>query len=76
MPEEKNVPPRQQQAERQQAGGEEDLRREVRDLKNALASLRATVPTSLIPLHGAGPGEDIDETWSLAEQEEARAADR
>ena len=62
-------PPQQQQ----QGGDTSQLQQEVRDLKNALASLRATVPSSLLPLHGGGPGEEVAETWSQAEQEAARA---
>jgi hypothetical protein len=30
---------------------------------------RAGMPLSLIPEHGAGPGMDVNETWSQAEQE-------
>lgn len=52
-----------------------DLAAELSQLRAEVKSLRATLPTSLIPLHGAGPGTDVDDTWSLAEQEEARAAE-
>lgn len=55
---------------------DDDLAARVRDLENALAAARATSPLGLIPLHGAGPGEEIAETWSLAEQEAALADER
>jgi hypothetical protein len=49
------------------------LEARVRDLEAALKASRAAIPTSLIPDHGAGYGDEIAETWSQAEQEEARA---
>jgi hypothetical protein len=52
-----------------------DLEAEISRLRAEVKSMRATLPTSLIPLHGAGPGTDIDDTWCLAEQEAARAAE-
>ena len=50
-----------------------ELAAKVRDLENALAATRAGIPLSLIPEHGAGPGTEISDTWSQAEQEAARA---
>jgi hypothetical protein len=52
---------------------QENLAAQVRDLQNALAAMRATVPLSLVPEHGGGVGDAIAETWSLAEQEAARS---
>lgn len=45
----------------------------IRDLENALAASRANQSTGLTPFHGAGPGTDINETWSQYEQEQAAA---
>ena len=53
----------------------EELAARVRDLENSLAATRAGMPLSLIPEHGAGPGMEVAETWSAAEQEAAKAAD-
>jgi hypothetical protein len=50
-----------------------NLEQQVRELQQALEAMRATVPTTLIPEHGAGPGMQINPTWSQAEQEVARA---
>jgi hypothetical protein len=73
MADEKTQPPRQpNQGNPQQGSGDDSLRQEVRDLRNALASMRATLPVSLLPEHSAGPGQEIADTWSLAEQEEAQ----
>jgi hypothetical protein len=49
------------------------LEARVRDLEAALKASRAALPVSLVPEHGAGYGDEVAETWSLAEQEEARA---
>jgi hypothetical protein len=50
-----------------------ELAAEVRDLRNALAASRAAMPLSTTPLHGAGPADEVAETWSQAEQEAAKA---
>lgn len=50
-----------------------DIEAELSKLRAEVKSMRAALPTSLIPLHGAGPGTDVDDTWCLAEQEAARA---
>lgn len=47
----------------------EDLAARLRDVENQLAATRAGMPLSLIPSHGAGPGEEVAETWSQLEQE-------
>lgn len=47
-----------------------ELARQLRDVQNQLAVTRAGMPLSLIPEHGAGPGMEVNETWSQAEQEE------
>lgn len=52
---------------------EEDLSARVSQLESALKAQRAAMPQSLIPEHGAGYGDEVEETWSLADQEEARA---
>lgn len=51
----------------------EDLAKRVRDLENTLAATRAGMPLSTIPVNGAGPGNEVAETWSQADQEAARA---
>lgn len=43
----------------------------ISQLEAALAASKAALPLSLIPEHGAGPGMEVNETWSQAEQEEA-----
>jgi hypothetical protein len=48
-----------------------ELAARIRDLENTLAATRAGLPLSLLPVHGAGPGSEVAETWSQAEQEEA-----
>jgi hypothetical protein len=45
----------------------------IADLEAALAQSRANTPLGTIPDHGAGPGQEIAETWSQAEQEDAQA---
>lgn len=65
MPEEKLTAPKQDAKT-----GDEALTERVRQLEAALASSRAALPLSLIPEHGAGPGMEVRETWSQAEQEE------
>jgi hypothetical protein len=45
----------------------------IADLELQLAQTRAGTPGGTIPEHGAGFGNDVEETWSQAEQEEARA---
>ena len=42
-------------------------------LEAQLAASRAAAPLNPIPEHGAGPGTEIHETWSLGDQEAARA---
>lgn len=49
------------------------LAKKIRDLENALAASRAASPLTLIPEHGAGKGDEIAETWSQYDQEQARA---
>lgn len=46
-----------------------DLAARLRDVEHQLATTRAGLPLSLIPEHGAGPGMEVNETWSQAEQE-------
>lgn len=48
-----------------------DLASRIRDLENTLAQTRAGIPINLIPNNGAGKGDNVAPTWSLAEQEEA-----
>lgn len=45
----------------------------IADLEAALAASRGAAPLNPIPEHGAGTGTDVAETWSLYEQEQARA---
>jgi hypothetical protein len=50
----------------------EALAARIRDLENTLAATKAGIPTNLIPEHGAGPGTEVNETWSAYEQELAQ----
>lgn len=45
----------------------------IADLELQLATTRAGLPLGTIPDHGAGIGQDIDETWSQHDQERAHA---
>lgn len=54
---------------------QEDLSARVQHLEAALAASRAALPLSLIPEHGAGPGMEVNDTWSQAEQEAAQATE-
>lgn len=76
QPEETRLVPEEPQPKTEAPRQDNDLAARVRDLENALAAARATSPLGLIPLHGAGPGEEVAETWSLAEQEAAIADER
>lgn len=58
---------------KQTAPPSEDLSSRVQQLEAALKAQRAAMPQSLIPLHGAGEGDDVADTWSQYEQEAARA---
>jgi hypothetical protein len=55
-----------------QQGSSGDLKARVEQLEAALANARAGMPLSLVPEHGAGEGTDIEETWSLYDQEQMR----
>lgn len=68
---EQQRPEEQPRAEQSEGGGGFEAR--IRDLENALAASRANQSTGLTPFHGAGPGTDINETWSQYEQEQAAA---
>jgi hypothetical protein len=59
--------------ERQQPKQAKTTEQRLADVELQLAQTRATTPGGTIPEHAAGYGEDIEETWSLAEQEAARA---
>jgi hypothetical protein len=63
--------PRPEEATGQQ-GSSGDLQSRVEQLEAALANARAGMPLNLIPLHGAGEGEEIAQSWSLYDQEQAR----
>jgi hypothetical protein len=60
-------------AEEKQQEKANPLESRVRDLEAALKASRAALPVSLVPEHGAGYGDEVAETWSQADQEEARA---
>jgi hypothetical protein len=45
----------------------------IADLELQLAQTRATTPLGNIPDHGGGVGQEIEPTWSQAEQEQAWA---
>lgn len=53
----------------------DDVNARIAALEAQLAASRAAQPLTLTPVHGAGPGLDVAETWSQAEQEAARAAE-
>lgn len=67
------MPPENKKIFAEESQSSEDLARRIRDLENTLAATRAGMPLSLIPEHGAGPGENIADTWSQADQEAAIA---
>jgi hypothetical protein len=46
-----------------------DMARRIRDLENSLAATRAGLPLTLLPENGGGPGTEVAETWSQADQE-------
>lgn len=48
------------------------LAKRVQDLELALAQSRAGTPGTTVPYHGAGWGDETEETWSQYEQEQAR----
>jgi hypothetical protein len=52
---------------------EDDLAKRVKDLETRLAAAQAAAPLTLIPEHGAGPGMEVNETWSQADQVAANA---
>jgi hypothetical protein len=58
---------------KEQSSPRVDVEAELSKLRAEVKSMRAALPTTMTPLHGAGPGMDVDETWCLAEQEAARA---
>jgi hypothetical protein len=41
----------------------------IADLELQLATVKATTPLGNIPDHGAGVGQEIEETWSQYDQE-------
>lgn len=45
----------------------------IADLELQLATVKATTPLGTIPDHGGGVGQEIEDTWSQADQELARA---
>lgn len=45
----------------------------ISDLELALAQSRAGQPLGTLPNHGAGIGQEVEETWSLADQQLAQA---
>lgn len=52
---------------------QDDLAARVADLEARLQAAQAAAPLTLTPVHGAGPGMEVAETWSLADQEAAQA---
>lgn len=52
---------------------DDDLTKRVAELESRLAAAQAAAPLTLIPEHGAGPGMEVNETWSQFEQEVANA---
>lgn len=52
-----------------------DLAAQVRDLQNTIATLRAGTPLGLTPMHGAGIGDEVRESWSQYDQELAVAGE-
>ena len=50
-------------------GAHPNLEQRIKDLEASLAASRGAMPVGLLPTHAAGPGNDIAETWSQAEQE-------
>jgi hypothetical protein len=69
------MPPDQQRLRTEEPKEEEkksSAEERISALEAALAASRAASPLNPIPEHGAGPGQDIAETWSLFEQQQAR----
>ena len=62
--------PKPEEATGQQGAG--NLQQRVEQLEAALANARAGMPLNLTPLHGAGYEEEVEETWSQYDQEQAR----
>jgi hypothetical protein len=62
--------PKPEESTGQQGAG--NLQQRVEQLEAALANARAGMPLNLTPLHGAGYEEEVEETWSLYDQEQAR----
>jgi hypothetical protein len=48
---------------------DDDLAKRLATVEAQLAAARAAAPLTLIPEHGAGPGMEVNETWSQADQE-------
>lgn len=45
----------------------------IADLELALLQSRAAQPLGTLPDHGGGIGQEVEETWSLADQQMAQA---
>lgn len=66
-------PQTQRRTEEQPKREEKTAEQRIADLEAALAASRAAAPLNPIPAHGAGPGTEVAETWSLYEQQQAQA---
>jgi hypothetical protein len=51
---------------------DDDISARLKAVEAQLAAARAALPLTVTPLHGAGPGDEVAETWSLADQEAAK----
>jgi hypothetical protein len=49
------------------------LREEIAALREQVNAAPAAVPLNNVPAHAGGPGTEIAETWSLAQQEVSQA---
>lgn len=65
------MPPSEPHKQAEEHAADKDLAARIADLEAALAASRAGSPLSLLPEHSAGPGMEVAQTWSQAEQEQA-----
>lgn len=69
------MPPQQEEKKEPQHERQEEKRSvedRIRELESRLAQAQAQLPLTTTPEHGAGPGMEVRDTWSLWEQEQAR----
>jgi hypothetical protein len=65
----------QRSPEKQQEKQGKSNEQRIADLELQLAQQRAGTPLGTLPDHGAGPDQEIRETWSQADQEASYAGE-